>query len=90
MFLQMARKICVLGKAGECQTYTLKDDDWIGPLRSVCVDPAMHRAASSLTGVFVEIKMGASSSEWIQCDARLVSKMWAEFQPPFTFQLGSF
>ena len=79
MFLQTARKSCVLGKAGECQEK--KDDNWIGPLIPVCVDPAMHRAASNLTGVFVQIKMSTSSSEWIQCDGSLVSKMWAEFQP---------
>ena len=60
MFLQMARKSCVLGKAGECQK---KKDDWIEPLSPVCVDPAMHRAASNLTGVFVQIKMGTSFSE---------------------------
>ena len=40
-----------------------KKNDWIGPLSPVCVDPAMHRAASNLTGVFVQIKMGTSSSE---------------------------
>ena len=73
---------------GKQENVKKKKDDWIEPLSPVCVDPAMHRAASNLTGVFVQIKMGTSSSEWIQCDASLVSKMWVEFQPPLT-QLGS-
>ena len=48
---------------GKQENVKKKKDDWIEPLSPVCVDPAMPRAASNLTGVFVQIKMGTSFSE---------------------------
>lgn len=63
-----------------------KDEGWIGLLSRLC---GSCLAASSRSGAFLQIRMGASSSEQIQCHVRAhssVSKMWAEFQPPLTSQ----